>query len=139
MGATPQLSGASWHALNLQALSHYLHSGVTDCHLATNCICVLSRCLVIPYKVRRGHVRGVSCQLSTECQGGNAGSRPSNRNGRSLVTLVVHHHLVDALRATPDLAPLSSSPLYLPQSVNGAAATNLCHQRNSCSFLATLI
>lgn len=103
---TQQLWGASQHALNLQAVCHYLHSGVTDCHLATNCICVLSRCLAIPYKVRGGHVRGVSCQLSTECHGGNAGSRPSIHNGRTLVTLC-HHHLVDA----PGLGPLSSSSL----------------------------
>lgn len=105
---TQQLWGASQRALNLQAVCHYLHSGVTDCHLATNCICVLSRCLAIPYKVRGGHVRGVSCQLSTECHGGSAGSRPSIHNGRTLVTLC-HHHLVDALRAAPGLGPLSSS------------------------------
>lgn len=40
MGSAPRLWGASQRALNLQVLRRYLHCRETDCHLATNCICL---------------------------------------------------------------------------------------------------
>lgn len=36
----------------------YLHSSFVDCHPATNCICVLSQCLVISHKVLRVMSKG---------------------------------------------------------------------------------